>query len=366
MSWRGEVQKGSILEFPVLQMLAAAAKQRVGHLTVRCLGFAGSDEKEDTPLVDIAGAPHRFVLHVLTDKGDYLDWLNNALLCAGVVKPWGIRDLARRLAVHEDLLIGVDTNVLYSCILSEHLLDEFSRLAVRPYKEAVNWILLVIPGVVMNEIENAANQKKDGALIHSGRRGYRALQEIMVLHRTEGFQGLSVLVAGPTNPDQLRIAPDRATILNADSLMRDQFKTFLRGVDFHKGVFFLTMDKTNASLAQAEGLSAIRIQHPRRLRKGFEVKTPPEETALLGRVLYELAVEFGRIRVSWSERGQEHHVDLDGGWVWKGMEHWENWQLLCLGHDQGLPKALERYTKGRTDITKLKERWLDLHEEFAE
>src|SRR2546428_6542105 len=66
-------------------------------------------------------------------------------------------------------------------------------------------------------------------------------------------------------------------------MIRDQFKAFLRGMDFRKGVFFLTMDKTNASLAAAEGLTALRIQYPRRLRKGDELAMPKEESVLLAR-----------------------------------------------------------------------------------
>src|SRR5207247_4976048 len=103
---------------------------------------------------------------------------------------------------------------------------------------------------------------------NADRHGKRALNKSTTLKRTEGYQGLSVLVVGPTNPEQLHLSPDGLTIVNADSMIRDQFKSFLRGIDFRKGVFFLTMDKTNASLAAAEGLSSLRVQYPPRLRKG--------------------------------------------------------------------------------------------------
>src|SRR5436309_2059173 len=155
----------------------------------------------------------------------------------------------------------------------------------------------------MKELENAANMKKGNRLSHAGRRGYRALQEITTLKGTEGYQGLSVLVVGPTNPEQLHLSPDGLTIVNADSMIRDQFKAFLRGIDFRKGVFFLTMDKTNASLAAAEGLTALRIQYPRRLRKGDELPMPKEESVLLARLVYELAIEFGTVRVTWEDHG---------------------------------------------------------------
>src|SRR5437879_12393365 len=96
-------------------------------------------------------------------------------------------------------------------------------------------------------------------------------------------------------------------------MIRDQFKAFLRGIDFRKGVFFLTMDKTNASLAAAEGLTALRIQYPRRLRKGEELAMLPAGSVLLARRVYELAVEFGTVRATWEDRGPPYS-DLEGAW----------------------------------------------------
>jgi hypothetical protein len=360
---RGLIEKNQVVEFPVLQLALAALKARVDPVTLRSLGFSGAEE--DVPILEIRGSPTDFRLRVLTDNPESLDWLNGALLRAGMVEPVGLTAVARRLAEYEDIVLGVDTNLLYSCVLGEHLLEEFHRIHARPYKETVNWILLVIPGVVMKELENAANQKKGGNLTHAGRMGYRALQEITTLKRTEAFQGMSVLVVGQTNPEQLRLSPDGLTILNADSMIRDQFKAFLRGIEFRKGIFFLTMDKTNASMAAAEGLSALRIQHPHRLRKGDEVSMPREETVLLARAVYELAVEFGRIRVAWNDGGA-HHLDLEGGWTWKSMEHWEEFQLLCSERDRGFDKALDRYVGGRFDLRRILEVWQEIREDLAE
>ncbi len=364
MADRGLLEKNSVAEFPILQLALGAIKAKVDPLTVRSLGFSGGGE-EDVPLVEVRGAPNAFRLRVVTDKADYLDWLDGALLRAGMVEPVGLTAVARRLAEYEDIVLGVDTNLLYAAVLGEHLLEEFHRIHARPYKETVNWILVVIPGVVMKELENAANQKKGGHLTHAGRMGYRALQEITALKRTEAFQGMSVLVVGQTNPEQLRMTPDGLTILNADSMIRDQFKTFLRGIEFRKGIFFLTMDKTNASMAAAEGLSALRIQHPRRLRKGDDVEIPKEEAVLLARVVYELAVEFGKVRVAWNDGGA-HHLDLEGEWTWKSMEHWEEFQLLVSDTDRGFAKALARYTGGRFDARRILEEWERLRDILTE
>jgi hypothetical protein len=353
---------GQIAEFPTLQLALGAIKGHVERITVQSLG-PGS--KEEYPIVDIVGSPTEYRIRILESKPDYLDWLNTALLCAGYVEPIGLNAVARRLAEYEDIIVGVDTNVLYACILGEHLLDEFSRIHPRPYRESVNWILLVIPGVVMKELENAANMRKGSRLSHAGRRGYRALQEITTLKRTEGFQGLSVLVVGPTNPEQLHLSPDGLTIINADSMIRDQFKAFLRGIDFRKGIFFLTLDKTNASLAAAEGLTAVRIQHPRRLRKGDELTMPRDESILLGRIVYEIAIEFGSIRVGWEDHGP-HFLDLEGAWSWKSMEHWEASELLCADLDPGFHKALNRYVDGSFDPRRFLKEWDKVREVLEE
>ncbi len=358
MSFREILEKGQIADFPTLQLALGAIKGRIERLTFKSLG---PSSKEEYPIIDVVGSPTQYTVKVLESNPDYLDWLNSSLLCAGIVEPIGLSAVARRLAEYEDIIVGVDTNVLYASILGEHLLDEFSRIHPRPYRESVNWILLVIPGVVMKELENAANMRKGNRLSHAGRRGYRALQEITTLKRTEGFQGLNVLVVGATNPEQLHLSQDGLTIINADSMIRDQFKAFLRGIDFRKGIFFLTLDKTNASLAAAEGLTSIRIQHPRRLRKGDELTMPPEESILIGRLAYELAIEFGTIRVAWEDRGP-HFLDLEGAWPWKSMEHWEASELMCSDVDPGFHKALNRYVDGSFDPRRFLKEWEKMRE----
>src|SRR5439155_446999 len=90
-----------------------------------------------------------------------------------------------------------------------------------------------------------------------------------------------------------------------------------------------------------EGRSALP-RGPPRLRKGQELTMPREESILLARLVYELAVEFGTVRVTWEDHGP-HHIDLEGGWIWKSMEHWEAWQLLASDLDPGFHKALNRY-----------------------
>ncbi len=140
MSFREILEKGQIADFPTLQLALGAIKGRIERLTFKSLG---PSSKEEYPIIDVVGSPTQYTVKVLESNPDYLDWLNSSLLCAGIVEPIGLSAVARRLAEYEDIIVGVDTNVLYASILGEHLLDEFSRIHPRPYRESVNWILLV-------------------------------------------------------------------------------------------------------------------------------------------------------------------------------------------------------------------------------
>jgi len=92
---------------------------------------------------------------------------------------------------------------------------------------------------------------------------------------------------------------------------------------------------------------------------------PSEESILLARLVYELAVEFGTVRVTWEDHGP-HHIDLEGGWIWKSMEHWEAWQLLVSDLDPGFHKALNRYVDGSFDARRFVKEWQKLAEILSE
>ncbi len=92
---------------------------------------------------------------------------------------------------------------------------------------------------------------------------------------------------------------------------------------------------------------------------------PEEESVLLARVVYELAIEFGSVRLSWDDHGP-HHLDLDGAWTWKSMEHWEAWQLLCSDFDVGFHKALSRSVDGSFDARRFVREWQKLSDILSE
>ena len=97
MSWMDEVEEGRLIEFPALQMAAALVKDNTRSLMVTCVAHV-ADGRENRPLLEITGSAHRFSCKVLADEDDYLDWLNGALLCSGMVKPFGLDVLSGRLA----------------------------------------------------------------------------------------------------------------------------------------------------------------------------------------------------------------------------------------------------------------------------
>lgn len=355
MNWKKFVSKNRLIDFPVLQMLITQVKNNVGHLMIKSIPEKGQDGPTDK-LVSIGGSPTDYNIEIIADKDENLNNLTAAMCRSGLVEPYEIDEVGKKLAENEDLILGLDTNILYNSIMSEHLLDTLDELNPYSYAKLPKWILLAVPGVVMKEIENAANHKRKGRLTHIGRMGFRALQEIHVLQENRGNAGYTLLVVGKTNPTQLRYSGEEKTKLqNADSLIRDQFRTFVQDLDLRRGVYFLTMDKTNSSLGGAEGLNSIRVKHPKMLRNGYNLHQLKGDTVLLGRILYEIAVEFGSIEVSWKEHGRFHYLNLDSAWQWKNMGHWENWQLLCGGHDHNFYKELNSYPD--VNLDRIKDSW---------
>ncbi len=355
MSWNKYISKGRLIDFPVLQLVVSQIKNNIGNIVMK----SKPPQENEGPvnnLVSIEGSASDYTIKITADDNNDLGNITTALCRSGLVKPYGLENVAKQLADHRDLVLGLDTNMLYNSVVSEHLLGAISDVNPYSYTEMPNWVLLVIPGVVMNEIENAANHKKKGRLTYIGRVGFRALKEITELQKSKGNSGLGVVVAGKTNPQQIRHSEeDAGKIENADSLIRDQFRHLLKEMDLSKGAYFLTMDKTNASLGKAEGLNALRVQHPKMVKNDYNFHQLEGDTILLGRIIYELAVEFGIIEISWKEHGRVHHLELDSGWQWKNMGHWENWQLLVSGYDHNLFKELSSY--GSVPVGDIRDSW---------
>lgn len=282
----------------------------------------------------------------------------NAALCkSGVIFPENIFSIAKKISKADDVILGLDTNILYNCNITEHLIPALNIINSQEYVKTPNWILLIIPSGVMHELEESTNIRNDnGFLQHEGRMGFRALQEIITLNISNDLQGISLVGFGQANPtldtrveiqglrqdlqklESAHINTDKkkvSSILKSrktssgDMIIRDQFKRFLRQIDFHKGVYFLTSDKSNAALAQTEGLNSIYFKNKviystrevidqYRITEygGNEIKMDVP----LGKLIYELAVQFGTIKIDCGKRPIKLECDSKG----ESLAHWVN------------------------------------------
>jgi len=182
--------------------------------------------------------------------------------------------------------------------------------------------------------------------------GFRALQEIIELNQCADIQGVSTLIVGEANPildTRVEIQGLRQDFYklgmskfksekssSGDMIIRDQFKNFIRQINFHKGTYFLTADKSNAALAGAEGLNPIyfwpgecyyknkyysniisesqkdsRDKKSTNLAEEYTIKdTPVKLKVPVGKLIYEMAVEFGNISIE-DETGEKITLECD-------------------------------------------------------
>jgi len=110
----------------------------------------------------------------ITDEKIFYD-VKNALYRAGFLLPANWIEIAQKISEFDDVIFGVDTNVLYNCTITEHLLPSLSFIDPKEYVHTPNWILFVIPSAVMHELEESANIRDNGFLQFEGRMGYRVL-----------------------------------------------------------------------------------------------------------------------------------------------------------------------------------------------
>jgi hypothetical protein len=157
-------------------------------------------------------------------------------------------------------------------------------------------------------------------------------------------------------------------VSSGDMMIRAQYKEFLRQIDFHKGVFFLTADKGNAAMARAEGLHAIYYKAPHGdvVRAPHEPQTIPCQSSSgpirldvpIGKLLYELAVQFLAIRVEW---GQHQGVTLQSDGKGESLDHWLMRELRI---DRGdVRKLLDIYGRiGKIELSRVSSVWSEIME----
>ena len=384
----------NFIDFPVYHLLFDAALNSQEELHICADGFDRLLTIKRTKNKDAFTCAPGPELAALIEKKDWektrepLDGLINAFNRCGFLlsnRHW--QQVASRLGECDDVILGLDTNILYNCAVTQQLLDSFVFLNKSGYLYAPNWVLLVIPNAVMHEIEQAANSRNShGRLTQKGRMGYRGLQEILEIDQSKDIHGISALMVGEANPTldtRVELRGLRKDLLQrenseevklyresaGDTTIRDQFKTFLRQISFHKGAYFLTADKTNSALAKVEGLHAIYYPHyagnpfvkwDGDATKIVEVERPHvsygEESLQinvpLGKLLYELAVVFQPLQICWGQTKIEVECDHRG-------EDLELWVDRNLKIDEDDLKELKQHygTVGRFTLEEVQKLW---------
>lgn len=357
----GTVTNGSVsIEFPIYHLLLDWWLYCAGELKIT----AHSNEE----LFKLSEREGNLTFEITAKNDKDKEELKAALTRSDVFMPKNWEDIIKEVSKYDDVILGIDTNILYHCSLSKHFLPSLSLIEPNEYVHTPNWVLITVPNSVMHELEGAANIRKGGGLLaHDGRMGFRALQEIIELNQCADIQGVSTLIIGEANPildtrveiqglrqDLYKLGMSKFTPRKSsgrDMIIRDQFKNFIRQINFHKGIYFLTADKSNAALAGAEGLNPIYFwpgecyyknkyysniksesQTNNRDKKStsFAEEYTIKDTSVklkvpVGKLIYEMAVEFGTISIE-DKRGEKVTLECDrlgrtlDGWFYRRLE----------------------------------------------
>lgn len=246
----------------------------------------------------------------------------NSFMRAGIARPLNLEHVMAKLRQIDDVVIGIDTNILLDCTFTAHLLEEIYR------EQFPNWILVAVPKLVMAEIENRANESIGGGdhprvgwPTYNGRLGNRGLQELMSLDTKDvDHPGLSLMTVGSLDETTADIAKKGNWLL--DSEIRQQFHEFLSEISFHKGTYFLSQDRVNVMMSGTEGAEGLYLQKP----EIEHIDSGSVSIDELTRLLYELCVQFGAVEVS--QLGEaEITLRLSIFWPGKQVADWRQSRL---------------------------------------
>lgn len=241
--------------------------------------------------------------------------VQDSFLRTGIARHTNLTEIMERLRMQDDVIIGLDTNVLWDCLMTSVLLEEI-------YEEPFpNWILIAVPKLVMAETENAANNTfggshpRAGKPVYTGRIGQRALQEIMDIREPNPDRpGIAMITVGEINQG----ADIDRNNWKLDASIRDQFQTFLDDISFHKGTFFLSQDRVNVMMSGTEGADGLYLQKPDLTE--FQSQSISEDQ--FTQLVYELCTQFGTIRINNEETGSL--LELSVFWPGKQVSDWRD------------------------------------------
>ena len=401
------LRSDGFIEYPVYHLLLSAYLHKHKEIIIEV------NDRDTRPFAHRGNDPQAkriAALKIVQGAGDYKLSVSRALLPAagersnlilenvtaalyrsGVLlsRSWDL--VSNALCEDDDVILGLDTNVLRECLLTQQLLDGFILHNTNGHAHAPNWVLLIIPNGVIHEIEQIANSREPGGkLSQDGRLGYRALAEILEIDQSKDLTGISLLIVGEADPvldarvelrglrsDMGLRASKGAKILlkrlaAGDTHIRDQFKQFLRQISFHKGTYFLTADKSNNALARAEGLRSIYYAQAsgESVRKaGSEITMPrvldgdgPLLTVPLAKIIFELAVQFERISLV----TDQHRIPLECDVMGESLMHWVHKRIKVKGKEH-LKTLLGVYASaGRFSLSKAEETWERLNKQLMD
>lgn len=242
--------------------------------------------------------------------------LKDAFLRAGISEHPNLDEVMRRLRQYDDIIMGIDTNVLLDCLLTSILVEKIYE------QDYPNWILIAVPKLVMAELENGANSSisagnhpRAGWPTYQGRVAQRALQEVMeIREKNPDRPGLAMMTVGDMQENGVDITHDNWRL---DSQIRKDFQEFLNDINFHKGTYFLSQDRVMVMMSGSEGADGLYLQKP-------EIEAFRSDTITVSecaRLIYELCIQFGDVRLESDEGGKA--LELDIFWPGKQVADWE-------------------------------------------
>ena len=164
--------------------------------------ISGEDGRQD--LVEFKMNNNRLVYKLLCNKSNKNDSFNRvikSLQRSGNLFSRHWKQVTNKLSEFDDVILGLDSNILYNCTISEELLPALSKFGNKNNVNLPSWIFLFVPSMVLHELERATNVRNNkGKLSKVARMGYRALQEILELNNNLSIPGISLTSGGELNP----------------------------------------------------------------------------------------------------------------------------------------------------------------------
>jgi DNA-binding protein Alba len=392
--------EAGFIEYPVYHLLFDLLLSREGKLHIHL-----QRDNSEVQLLTILPSRDFGVSCELNSRvlKEFEDDLIAVLYRCGLICSPLWKEVAKLISDYDDVIIALDTDILIEAVTTEHIIPSLSLTDRSEYVHTPNWLFFVVPAAVMHEIETFANSRDRGRLTRRGRLGYRALQEILELEASKDIQGVSMIIVGEANPildTRIELQGLRADFMysrkreeekeereagleqlrlprmsSGDTIIRDQFKRFLGQMSFHKGAYFLTADKSNAALARAEGLHPIYYKRPTlpgihltsagilETERIEQFKIPLKEMepitihVPIGKLVYELAVQFSSILICWDNNRVRVECDTKG----ESLDLWTSRSLRI--EKEGLRILVNEYEKsGRFLLPQVIRVWNEINE----